>query len=81
LSSRESQLQIRGNPQHEFARKSAPQPQFPANPVAPIPAISIAGQTLQDISRTTKDRAKSEVFERPSSEPPPSLHKVTQMEL
>jgi hypothetical protein len=29
---RESQLQIRGNPQRDFARKSAPQLQFPANP-------------------------------------------------
>src|SRR5216683_3261911 len=31
---RESRLQIRGNPHHQFARKSAPQLQFPANPVA-----------------------------------------------
>jgi hypothetical protein len=54
LSSRESWLQIRGNPQHEFARKLAPEPQFPANPFAAIPAISIAGQPLRDISRTTK---------------------------
>jgi hypothetical protein len=53
LSSRESWLQIRGNPQHEFARKLAPEPQFPANPFAAIPAISIAGQPLRDISRTT----------------------------
>jgi hypothetical protein len=52
-SSRKSRLQSRGNPQLEFARKSAPQPQFPANPISAIPAISIAGQTLQDISRTT----------------------------
>jgi hypothetical protein len=50
---RESQLQIRGNPQPHFARKSNPQPQFPANPNAGIPAISIAGQSLRDISRTT----------------------------
>src|SRR5439155_11871147 len=46
---RESRLQIRGNPHHQFARKSAPQLQFPANPVAGIPAISIASQSLRDI--------------------------------
>jgi hypothetical protein len=27
--------------------------QFPANPIPAFPVISIAGQTLQDISRTT----------------------------
>jgi hypothetical protein len=30
-----------------------PKPQFPANPIAGIQAISIADQTLQDISRRT----------------------------
>jgi hypothetical protein len=42
--SRESQLQIRGNPKLEFARKSLPEPQFSANPIAEIPAISIVDQ-------------------------------------
>jgi len=28
-------------------------PQFPVNPIARIPPISIADQTLQDISRST----------------------------
>jgi methylphosphotriester-DNA--protein-cysteine methyltransferase len=60
---RESQLQIRGNPKREFARKSVSRPQIPANPIAAIPAISIARQSLRDISRTTdltvKDIAES----------------------
>jgi hypothetical protein len=30
-------------------------PQFPANPIAEIPAISIVDQTLQDISRWTPE--------------------------
>jgi hypothetical protein len=30
-----------------------PQAQFPANPIADIPALSIADQSLGDISRTT----------------------------
>src|ERR1700730_803828 len=50
---RESRLEIRGNPRPQFARKSTPQPQFPANPIAAIPEISIASQSLRDISRTT----------------------------
>jgi alkylation response protein AidB-like acyl-CoA dehydrogenase len=50
---RESQLEIRGNPHPKFARKSTSQLQFPANPIAAIPAISIANQSLRDISRTT----------------------------
>jgi len=50
---RESRLEIRGNPQPQFARKSTQEPQFPANPIAGIPAISIARQSLRDISRTT----------------------------
>jgi hypothetical protein len=50
---RESQLQIRGNPKREFARKSVSRPQIPANPIAAIPAISIVDQSLRDISRTT----------------------------
>src|SRR5882724_5342308 len=53
LSSRESRLEIRGNPPREFARKSTPNNQFPANPIAEIPAISIADQLLRNISRTT----------------------------
>jgi hypothetical protein len=44
---------LRSIPQLQFARKSAPEPQFPANPIARILAISIAGQPLQDISPTT----------------------------
>jgi len=35
-----------------------PEPQFPANPIVAIPAISIANQSLQDISRTTIDRSR-----------------------
>jgi len=31
-----------------------PEPQFPANPIAGIQLISIADQTLRDISRRTK---------------------------
>jgi hypothetical protein len=50
---RGSQLQIQGNPKPEFARKSVSRPQIPANPIAAIPAISIASQSLRDISRTT----------------------------
>src|SRR6267154_3237246 len=50
---RESRLEIRGNPPPHFARKSTPQPQFPANPTAAIPANAIASQSLRDISRTT----------------------------
>jgi len=53
FESRESQLQIRGNLKLEFAGKSPPKPKFPANPVAEIPAISIADQSLRDISRST----------------------------
>src|SRR5260370_39470277 len=51
--STESWLEIRGNPEHQFARKSAPDAQFPANPIAGLPPISIANQPLQNISRTT----------------------------
>jgi hypothetical protein len=51
-SSRESRLETQGNPKLQFARKSTSQ--FLANPIAGIPAISIANQSLQDISRTTK---------------------------
>jgi hypothetical protein len=40
-------------PQHEFARKSMPEPPFPENPIAPIPAFSIVDQSLRNISRTT----------------------------
>jgi hypothetical protein len=40
--------------QYEFARKSGPRSQFPANPIAAISAISIDAQALQDISRTTR---------------------------
>jgi hypothetical protein len=56
FESRESQLQIRGNLKLEFAGKSPPKPKFPANPVAEIPAISIADQSLRDISRSTKSK-------------------------
>src|SRR5277367_7129641 len=55
----ESQLQIRGNPQPEFARKPAPEPQYPANSTAEIPTISIVNQSLRDISRSTKYSAPS----------------------
>src|SRR5258708_10269627 len=50
---RESRLEIPRDPPPHFARKSTPQPQFPANPTAAIPANAIASQSLQDISRTT----------------------------
>jgi hypothetical protein len=46
-------FRFEGIPQREFARKSMPEPQFPANPIAGIPAISIVDQALLDISRTT----------------------------
>jgi hypothetical protein len=67
FESRESQLQIRGNLKLEFAGKSPPKPKFPANPVAEIPAISIADQSLRDISRSTKNEigaklARPELF-------------------
>jgi hypothetical protein len=52
-SSRESWLEIRGNPQLEFARKSLPKPQIPANPTAAIRPISIVAQTLRNSSRMT----------------------------
>jgi hypothetical protein len=38
--SRESRLQIRGSSQHEFARKPAPRPQCPVNPIAALSAMS-----------------------------------------
>ena len=55
IHGRESRPQIRGNPQHEFARKSPPHPTIPANPPAEMPAITFARQSLRDISRTTGD--------------------------
>src|ERR1700676_2689868 len=45
---------LRSIPPHEFARKPAPEPRFPANPIAGVPVISIGGQSLRDISRPTK---------------------------
>src|ERR1700694_1815883 len=57
--STESSHRIRGKPKLQIARKSTPEPQFPANPIAEIPAISIANQSLQDISRTTNHHAPS----------------------
>jgi hypothetical protein len=46
-------LRFEGIPNIEFARKSTPEPQFPTNPIAAIPAISIINQTLRNISRST----------------------------
>src|ERR1700676_4046312 len=59
---RESQLEIRGNPQREFARKSMSEPQFPANPIAGVPAISIVDQSLRNNSRTTDYKAIARRF-------------------
>jgi hypothetical protein len=50
---RESWPQIRGNPQHEFARKSPPHQANPAKPGAAISAIHLTAQLLRDISRRT----------------------------
>src|SRR5882724_109073 len=72
LSSRESRLEIRGNPPREFARKSTPNNQFPANPIAEIPAISIADQLLRNISRTTN--AGGDRQRRRDQRPPEARH-------
>jgi hypothetical protein len=53
----ESRRQIRGNPQHEFARIPPPSPAIPANPRPGIPAIILATQARRDISRTTGEEA------------------------
>src|SRR6202035_5552460 len=51
---RESWLEIRGNPHPEFARKSLPEPRFPANPIAGNPPIFLTDQPLRNISRSTR---------------------------
>ena len=53
VQGRESRPEIRGNPQHEFARKPPPSPAIPANPQTRNSAIVFAAQSLRDISRTT----------------------------
>jgi len=49
------------NPQREFARKSAPEPQFPANPIAENCPIFLITQAFREISRSTK-YAKVEIL-------------------
>jgi hypothetical protein len=70
LSTENHGFRFEGIPQQEFARKSPPEPEFPANLTSGIPAITVADQSLPITSRTTDSKSHDAVLSPTPAEAP-----------